>query len=244
MMDASSARLYGLGAGITALLLLYHSAPSAGARPLAVALTADTEGYVSACGTCGLTAGGLARRATVLSAIRKDDPAAVLVDAGNSFIGAESIDTGGRIILSAYAALGYDAVNLSYRDFRLGMAATVALVKQATFPIVSATLVDAASGRLLATPYVVRQSGDRRLAFVGATELPAGVEGLSHVKTQLAGVRMQPVADALSEWLPKAAAESDHVVLLVLRLRGRLECRAPAVRSSLGGHPRWRASAG
>jgi 2',3'-cyclic-nucleotide 2'-phosphodiesterase (5'-nucleotidase family) len=137
-----------------------------------------------------------------------------LADAGNFLFGPDSLDSGGRVIVAAYNALAYDAVNLSYRDFRLGKDATVALLRSARFPVISANLCDATTGRLLAAPFAVRRAGGMRVALVGVSELPAGVASLSHVSAQLAGVRVVPPIEALAEWLPTSHAEADRVVLL------------------------------
>lgn len=178
--------------------------------------TADTEGAVRACASCS-TAGGMgdiSRRAAGIAAQRRANPTALLADAGNFLFGPDSLDSGGRVIVAAYDALAYDAVNLSYRDFRLGKDATVALLRSARFPVISANLSDATTGRLLAAPFAVRRAGGMRVAFVGVSELPAGVASLPHVSAQLAGVRVVPPIEALAEWLPKARAASDRVVVL------------------------------
>ena len=179
-------------------------------------LTADTEGHVQACASCsaGGGLGDLSRRETALALLRRDNAGALLVDSGNALLGPDTLESGGRLMVAVYAALRYDAVNLSYRDFRLGKPTTVNLIKAATFAFVSANLVDEQSGLLLATPYVIKTAGSLRIAILGATELPGGVESLSHIRTQLAGVRVRPPIEALAEWLPKARAESDCVVLL------------------------------
>ena len=179
-------------------------------------VTADTEGSLSACTSCsaGGGLGDMSRRATLVTTLRRDRPGLLLVDAGNALIGPDSIASGGRVVVAAYGELGYDAVNLSYRDFRLGKAATLALVVAAPFSVVSANLLDETSGRLIAAPFIVKRAGAVRIAFVGLTELPPGVEDLEHIRTQLAGLRVRPPIAALGEWLPRAEAESDRVVLL------------------------------
>ncbi len=203
-----------------AFILVLSGLISAGAAcrraDLVVVLTADTEGTVRACESCS-TPGGLGdlpRRATAISDIRRSAGAVFVADAGNAFIGNDSIESGGSVIVAAYEAIGYDAVNLSFRDFRHGKATTVGLVRTAHFPVISANLQDEASGRLIAAPFVVRRAGTVRVAFVGVTELPAGVAALDHMREQLAGVRVRAPAEALTEWLPKASAESDLVMLL------------------------------
>jgi 2',3'-cyclic-nucleotide 2'-phosphodiesterase (5'-nucleotidase family) len=96
-----------------------------------IALTSDTEGQVGPCRDCPAAQelGGLPRRAALLFRLRKEDPSLLLIDAGNFLIGVESVASGGRVMVAAYNALGYDAVNLSYRDFRLGKEETLGALR-------------------------------------------------------------------------------------------------------------------
>lgn len=181
-----------------------------------VVLSADTEGHVGACRSCPGHAGfgGLDRRATAVNALRQREGGALLVDAGNALFGGESMASGGKVIVAAYAALGYAAVNISHRDFRLGKRATLDLLKGARFAPVSANLLDADSGELLFRPWVVRESAGRKVALLGVTEPPAGLNALPHLRRQLAGIRIAPPDQALAHSIPKARAESDGVVVL------------------------------
>jgi 2',3'-cyclic-nucleotide 2'-phosphodiesterase (5'-nucleotidase family) len=183
---------------------------------LAVALTADTEGHVGPCQECpyhpGL--GGLTRRGTFLAKMQKEAPKLLLLDAGNFLIGSESLDSQGRVMIAAYNALGYDAVNLSHHDFWLGKERTLALLKEGKFAAISANLSDEKTGALLLQPYVVKKVGDQRLELIGVTHIPAGIDYLPHLKENLAGIRIEPPVDALAKWLPKAKAEADRVILL------------------------------
>jgi hypothetical protein len=185
------------------------------AAPAVVAFTADTEGHVGPCLECpghsGL--GGLARRATAVARLRAQGPV-LLLDAGNALYGPDSIAGNGAVIVAAYNGLAYDAVHLTPRDFRLGKPALADAVKAATFDVVSANLLDADSGRPVARPFVVKDVGGRRVAVIGLSEPPAGMDYLPHLKRQLAGVKIVPPAEALAQWLPKAKAEADNVVLL------------------------------
>ena len=210
---------YRRAATIGALLILFGvlaAGASSNTGGVCLLLTADAEGSLGPCESCSPAAGlgDIARRATLVGTLRRDRPGLLLVDAGNALIGPDSIASGGRVIVAAYGELGYDAVNLSYRDFRLGKAATVGLVRTAHFPVISANLQDDASGRLIAAPFVVRRAGAVRVAFIGVTELPAGVAALEHIREQLGGVRVRAPAEALAQWLPKARSDSDRVVLL------------------------------
>src|SRR5688500_2318616 len=82
-------------------------------------ITADTEGHVTPCGTCpaGRGLGGLSRRAARLADLRGQGAAVLLLDTGNALGVPDGLDRSGRVIVAAYDGLGYDALNISYRDF-------------------------------------------------------------------------------------------------------------------------------
>ena len=211
-----------------AMLLSAH-----GVGGITLLLSADTEGQTRPCQTCSIQTapGGMARRATLVGERRRRDPSLLLVDAGNAFLGADSVASGGDVIVAAYNALNYDAVNLSYRDFRLGKAQTLKMIRDARFGVVSCNLLDDVTGQLVVRPYVVRQAGAERVAIVGVTERPEARDVLPHLQQQLAGIRVQPPIEALSAWLPKARRESARVVLLFYGSAVGLD----AVRQKFGG---------
>lgn len=181
-----------------------------------VLFTADTQGHVGPCQSCpgerGL--GSLARRQTMLTQLRQREPGLLLLDAGDALFGADSLPSGGKVIAAAYDALAYDAVNISYRDFRLGKAATMAALQGAKFTPVSANLLDASSGQPLFQPFVAKQAGTIKFAIVGATESPAALAVLPELGQQLTGIKIQPPLEALGTVIPKARAAASQVVLL------------------------------
>jgi Mg-chelatase subunit ChlD len=183
---------------------------------LTVLITADTEGHVAPCRTCPINVGdgGLARRATIVLESRAHGGEVLLLDAGNFLFGPDSADSKGRVIVAAYNAMSYDAVNLSFRDLRLGKSQSLEQLREAKFEAVSANLLDDVTGNLLVKPYVVKRLGTRRVAILGLTDPPAGWQHLPALKEQLSGVKIVPSADALIQWLPKARADSDEVILL------------------------------
>ncbi|HVR76041.1 MAG TPA: hypothetical protein VMT52_17045, partial [Planctomycetota bacterium] len=186
------------------------------AEDVLVLFTADNAGSVGPCPACPERTGegGLARRATAVSEARSTSPGLFLLDAGDAFHGPESIESHGKVIVAAYNALAYDAVNLTFRDFRGGKAAALALLEDAGFAVVSANLLDSATGSPLAKPFVVLGAGDRKIAVIGLSELSAGQEHLPHLKTQLEGVRVRHPVEALREWLPAAGQAAPRVILL------------------------------
>jgi len=221
------------GFGSAAVLVAATLLSAGGAGSVTILLSADTEGQVKSCQTCSIQTapGGMARRATLVGERRKNDPSLFLVDAGNAFLGADSMASSGGVIVAAYNALNYDAVNLSYRDFRLGKAQTLKMLRDARFGVVSCNLVDDSTGQLIARPYVVRQASGERVAIIGVTEQPEARDVLPHLRQQLAGIRVQPPLEALSAWLPKARREAGRVVLLYYGSAVGLD----AVRQKFGG---------
>src|SRR4051812_31280676 len=92
-----------------ALILLALTSCAFGAGDFHLIFTADTQGHVGPCQTCpgesGL--GGLARRATLLTELRKREKPLLLLDTGNAFFGDQSFSSGGKVIAAAYDSLNY-----------------------------------------------------------------------------------------------------------------------------------------
>jgi len=223
-------------AALPGLCLLNQAAGAADATnpaaPLRVVFTADTEGHLDACQSCpgpvGL--GGLARRAAAIRQLRAAGPL-LLLDGGNSAFGDETVASQGGAVIAAYDAIGYDAINVCYRDFPNGKAQAVKLFGGGHTPAVSANLLDPGTGEPFFKPYVVRPFGGRRVAVIGLTESPAGLAVLPRLTRQLDGVRIDPPDAALAKWLPRAKAEADQVVLLFYGSPPALNAISPALRA-------------
>lgn len=203
-----STAIRSFGGLVLVCVLTAAAGPASGAGPV-LAVTADTEGAIQS-NPDG--AGGLARRAAALAGAA--EAPRLLVDAGNTFFGPDSLSRSPKAVVAAYDAIGYDAVNISHRDFRLGKAATLEALKDARFACVSANLIDERTGRPLFKPFVVKKAGATRLAVVGVTDLSPAVAALPHMRKQLEGVKIVPAAEALADVLPQARAQADRVVLL------------------------------
>ena len=199
---------------LTALVLTV-TAPARAATSVTLLASGDTQGHLSPCQSCPSTTGlgGMARRATLVQQMRDIGPT-LTVDAGNALFGAESFASRGQIIPAAYEAIGYDAINISYRDFRLGKQATLSALEAGDAPAVSANIYDAEQDQPLFKPFVVQQRGGMRWAIIGLTERPVGIDAIPHLKTQLAGIDIRPPHQALARVLPEARAASDRVVVL------------------------------
>ena len=113
--------------------------------------------------------GGVARRATLVKRVRKENPNTLLIDAGDVLQGTPYFNFyRGEVEYKAMSAIGYDASTLGNHEFDNGVEALAAALKFANFDIVS-TNYDvkgtALEGRI--KPYVVKTVGGIRIGLFG-----------------------------------------------------------------------------
>lgn len=122
--------------------------------------------------------GGVARRATLVKRIRKENPNTLLVDAGDCFQGTPYFNLyKGVVEYKAMSAVGYDVVTLGNHDFDNGVEALAEAMKSANFEFVSANYD--VTGTAIANrvkPYVVRELNGVRIGIFG---LGIKLEGLN-----------------------------------------------------------------
>ena len=113
--------------------------------------------------------GGVARRATLVKRIRKENPNTLLIDAGDVLQGTPYFNFyKGEVEYKAMSAIGYDVGTLGNHEFDNGVEALAAALKFANFDIVSAnydvkgTVLE---GRV--KPYVVKTVGGIRVGLFG-----------------------------------------------------------------------------
>ena len=111
----------------------------------------------------------MARRATLVQRIRKENPNTLLVDAGDVFQGTPYFNFyKGEVEYKAMSLIGYDVVTLGNHDFDNGVDALAAAMKFANFEFVSCNY-DVKGTPLAARvkPYVVRVVGGVRVGITG-----------------------------------------------------------------------------
>jgi 5'-nucleotidase len=113
--------------------------------------------------------GGVARRATLVKRIRKENPNTLLVDAGDVFQGTPYFNFyKGEVEYKSMSLIGYDVVTLGNHDFDNGVNALAAAMKFANFDFVS-TNYDVRGTPLEARvkPYTVRTLAGVRIGLFG-----------------------------------------------------------------------------
>lgn len=164
---------------------------------------------------------GYTRLAGLRDAISKSDTAyAAAVSVGDFLQGnTTGAISKGQFVIDIMSAVGYDAVTLGNHEFDFGVPRLKELLPQIKAPVVCCNFFDTGDQNPYFQPFVIRQYGTKRVAFVGAVTPQTMIsEGYSFYDTN--GVMLydlkpdtfyqliqQSVADA-------RAAGADYVVLL------------------------------
>jgi 5'-nucleotidase len=121
--------------------------------------------------------GGIARRATLVKSVRKENPNTLLVDAGDVLQGTPYFNFyKGEVEYKAMSAVGYDVGTLGNHEFDNGVEALAAALKFANFDIVSANYdVKGTALEPLVKRYVVKTVGGIRVGLFGLGVSPVAL---------------------------------------------------------------------
>jgi len=186
--------------------------------------------------------GGLARVATVLERLRRENPATRAL-LGGDFVSPSALGTarvngerlGGRQMIAVLNAAGLDLATLGNHEFDISEAALAARIGESRFAYVSTNVTDSLGRPLLGIPrHVILQLTDARgraarIAVVGAT-----VD-----QVHRANLRYLPFVDAIRRQLALLRDSADAFVALThLRLQDdvHLADSLPELDVILGGH--------
>ncbi len=193
----------GVGAGFA---ILKKPAPPK-PQPLTVLFTCDVRGRLVPCGCFTGQLGGLTRIATLFG--KDDSPDELRVDVGDAIEGGadyERIEY--RYIQEAFAKMRYAALNVGRREAGLSAAQLREIKARAPVPMVSANLLDRATGAPLFDTHKIAQRGAWKIALVGVLD-PRGMgDALGE------GLAVEEMDVALGKLLPKLKGHADFIVLL------------------------------
>ena len=168
--------------------------------------TGDVRGRLVPCGCFTGQLGGLTRIATFFGPATGDQ---VRVDVGDALAGTadyERIQYG--YIQQAFARLGYEALNVGHREAALSAEELRGLKAKAPVPMLSANLLDRASGAPIFDTHriIVRQGW--RIALVGVMDARGIGETLGE------GLAIEAPEVTLGKVLPRLKDQADFIVLL------------------------------
>ncbi|MFN2529908.1 MAG: bifunctional UDP-sugar hydrolase/5'-nucleotidase [Pyrinomonadaceae bacterium] len=119
---------------------------------------------------------GLAKVATLIKRIRKEQPNVVLIDSGDTIQGTPLESYHNRKnnqppdpMMLGMNALGYDAMVVGNHEYNFGLKVLEKARREAHFPWLSANTYDVNSNKTHYDPYIVKQFGGVRVGILGLT---------------------------------------------------------------------------
>jgi 2',3'-cyclic-nucleotide 2'-phosphodiesterase (5'-nucleotidase family) len=110
-----------------------------------------------------------------------------------------------RTMIDGYNAIGYQAYNVSSKDFAAERVFIKDIQQTAKFPFISANILDSLTRQPIFKPYIIKKVGSKKFGIVGITSAPS---------KPIFGIEVLPPFDALKDILPKIRKKADYIILL------------------------------
>lgn len=190
---------------------------------------APTEGGASNGKAATKPAGGYAYLASILKERRKLAPASILVGAGD-LIGASPIGSSilkDEPVIEGMNQIGLDVTSVGNHEFDGGRQDLQRKIngdcpakgcefpgfKGAKFDYIAANVIDKASAQPWLKPYVIRQVGDIKVAFIGAvTSDTPNLVSAEGIKT----LQFDEEATAINRYIPEIKAQGISVIVVLI----------------------------
>jgi 5'-nucleotidase len=188
--------------------------------------------------------GGVARRATLIERIRREEEHVLLLDSGDIFQGTPYFNVfGGEVEFRAMSAMGYDVATLGNHDFDNRTEGLVDVLPHADFEFVSANYSISDRGlRDRVRPYVVREFDGVRVGIFGLGIAFRGLVTPTHHR----GVAYTDPVEAAHRVARALRRERCSLIICLSHLGYRYESgrvsdtvvaeRVPEIDLILGGH--------
>jgi len=189
------------------------------ARTVTLVYTGDSHGFLENCGCKVNQSGGVARRAGMLAEIRRREPDALLLDAGNAFASPEHAGSPDHLsmleqglYLRVMDAMRYDAAAVGATELALGPVYFRDMVARTRTPFLSANV--AVSGRpLTQSSIVVRRSG-LRIGVIGVLDPPRLDQGQGLFDANTEGLRFGDPIGAVRSELARLRPQVDWAIVM------------------------------
>jgi len=160
--------------------------------------------------------GGVARRMTAVNQIRAEHPDALLLDAGDEFMGTLFYTQyKGKATQEFMNTLGYNAMTLGNHEFDSGPAVLAEFIKGAEFPIVAAN-VDASQDpdlKDLIKPYVILTVNGQQVGIIGVDTELTGI-----LSSPGANVKFTDPIEAVKKYAAELEDQGVNIIILLSHL--------------------------
>lgn len=149
---------------------------------------------------------GLAKVATLIKQVRKDNPNVVLVDSGDTIQGTplayfhnKKNNTPPDPMMLTMSALKYDAMTVGNHEYNFGLKVLEKARSEANFPWLSANTYDEGTTNTHYKPYIVKEVGGVRVGILGLTT--PGVPTWEN-KPNYVGLEFHEPLPEAKKWVP------------------------------------------
>ena len=151
--------------------------------------------------------GGLTRLKTLLDSEPKGNQ--LRFDVGDATSGHQDYDEiQYRHVLQAFALMDYDVLNVGAREAQFSSDQLKSIRQRSSIPIVSANLLNKATGELLFEPYVLLEREGRRIAVLGVLD-PASLKNPTGD-----GLQIAEMTSVLARYVPELRKKADLLIVL------------------------------
>lgn len=186
---------------------------------LRILFTGNTYGFLEHCGCKVNQNGGVARRATVVSEVRKQFPDALLFDLGNAFTKdiyrMTDFDTGElRLYLRSLGLMGYDVANVAFFELYHGGDYFLDMTWTGATPFLCANVLK--DGKPIGLPHMTVRAGRFNVGVIGLFQRFPGSRKDDALVFQYRtrGLKFVDPIEALRTYLPIVSRENDLVIVV------------------------------
>lgn len=162
---------------------------------------------------------GLAKIATLIKRVRKEQPNVVLIDSGDTIQGSPLESFHARKnnqpkdpMMLAMDSLNYDAMTVGNHEYNFGLKVLEKARSEATFPWLSANTYDKATNHPHYKPYIIKEVAGVKIAVLGLTT--PGIPNWDNAPNYAGLAFHEPLAEA-RKWVPilRDQEKADVVVI-------------------------------
>jgi 2',3'-cyclic-nucleotide 2'-phosphodiesterase / 3'-nucleotidase len=215
------------------LLFICLSIPNSTDPParayITILSTTDLHGniYPIDYNTNKLDARGLARVATIVKQVRKENPNLVLLDSGDTIQGTPLEFHHGKIdnkpsdpMMSAMSAIGYDAMAVGNHEYEFGLDRLNKARSEARFPWLSANTYKKGTNEPYFQPFLIKELAGIRIGIIGLTT--PGMPRLDDPEQYFSRIELrEPVSEA-KKWTSLLRG-NERVDLVIIAMHMGLE---------------------
>ena len=162
---------------------------------------------------------GLAKIATLIKQVRKDNPNVVLVDSGDTIQGTplqyyhnKKNNQPRDPMMLVMSTLKYDAMAVGNHEYNFGLQVLEKARSEATFPWLSANSYKKDSNQTHYKPYVIKEIGGARVGILGLTT--PGIPNWENTQNYAGLEFRDPVVEA-KKWVPVLRSEERADVVVI-----------------------------